>query len=365
MVSLLTRRMACVVALLATAATADAQSKRPMTIMDIMDLKNVGGVSLSPDGSKVAYAVSTWEHPSARSSADSTKPDTAKGDKHEMRSHIWMVPAGGGTPRQLTFSERGENGPQWSPDGRSLAFVSSRGSGTDAKTQIWILPMDGGEAYQLTTSKENVTGFEWSKDGSRIAFLAVDTLPKTDEAKTARRDDPQVFEDNFRLSHAWVIDVATKRATEVAHGNLTVAGAPSWSPDGTHLAFQAAPTTMIRDTRSDIYVVTIADKSMKKITAKPEAGSAPAWSPDGKTIAFTCFRRVTRLAPTASWIARSATTISFSMTSRPEKRRTRTTRRWTSRPARRAGRLMARACCSRRASARGPRCTRTTSRPTS
>ena len=287
MVSLLTRRMACVVALLATAATADAQNKRPMTIMDIMDLKNVGGVSLSPDGSKVAYAVSAWEHPSARSSADSTKPDTAKGDKHEMRSHIWMVPAAGGTPRQLTFSERGENGPQWSPDGRSIAFVSSRGSGTDAKTQIWILPMDGGEAYQLTTSKENVTGFEWSKDGSRIAFLAVDTLPKTDEAKTARRDDPQVFEDNFRLSHAWVIDVATKRATEVAHGNLTVAGAPSWSPDGTHLAFQAAPTTMIRDTRSDIYVVTIADKSMKKITAKPEAGSAPAWSPDGKTIAFT------------------------------------------------------------------------------
>jgi Tol biopolymer transport system component len=159
-------------------------------------------------------------------------------------------PAAGGTPRQLTFSERGENAPQWSPDGRSLAFLSARGTGTDAKTQIWILPMDGGEAYQLTTSKENVTGFEWSKDGSRIAFLAVDTLPKTDEAKTARRDDPQVFEENFRLSHAWVIDVATKRATEVAHGNLTVSGAPSWSPDGTRLAFQAAPTTMIRDSRS-------------------------------------------------------------------------------------------------------------------
>jgi len=287
MLSVLTRRTAFVAALLTATATAGAQSKRPMTFMDIMDLKNVGGVSLSPDGSKVAYAVNGWEHPNARAATDSAKPDTAKGDKHETRSHIWMVPAGGGTPRQLTFSERGENGPQWSPDGRSIAFVSSRGSGTDAKTQIWILPMDGGEAYQLTTSKENVTGFEWSKDGSRIAFLAVDTLPKTDEAKTARRDDPQVFEDNFRLSHAWVIDVATKRATEVAHGNLTVAGAPSWSPDGMRLAFQAAPTTMIRDTRSDIYVVTIADKSMKKITAKPEAGSAPAWSPDGKTIAFT------------------------------------------------------------------------------
>ena len=96
-----------------------------------------------------------------------------------------------------------------------------------------------------------------------------------------------MFEGNFRLSHAWVVDVATKRANEVAHGNLTVSGAPSWSPDGTRLAFQAVPTTMLRDTRSDVYVVSIGDKSLKKITTKPEAGSPPAWSPDGKTIAFT------------------------------------------------------------------------------
>ena len=271
----------------ALAGSLGAQSKRPMTFMDIMDLKNVGNVALSPDGGTVAYTVATWDHPNAKPAPNPSAPDTAKGDKHDVRSHIWLVGANGGTPRQITFSERGESSPAWSPDGKSIAFLSARGSGTDVKTQVWLLPMVGGEAAQLTTSKEAVTGFAWSRDGAKIAFLAVDTLPKADEAKVARRDDPQVFEDNFRLSHAWVVDVASKHATEVTHGGMTVNGSPSWSPDGTRLAFQAAPTTMLRDSRSDIYVASLADRSLKKITAKSEAASAPAWSPDGSTIAFT------------------------------------------------------------------------------
>ena len=180
-------------ALLATivASSAGAQAKRPMTFNDVMDLKNVGTVALSPDGSTIAYTVSGWEHPNARP-ADPTKPDTAKGDRHDVRSHIWLVSTSGGAPRQLTFSERGESSPQWSPDGKTLAFLSARGTGTDVKTQIWLLPMDGGEAAQLTSSRESVTGFSWSRDGSKIAFLAVDTLPKGDEANLDKISVPHV-----------------------------------------------------------------------------------------------------------------------------------------------------------------------------
>jgi dipeptidyl aminopeptidase/acylaminoacyl peptidase len=272
--------------LVATSAASAQAGKRPMTFSDIFDLKNVGAVALSPDASSVAYSVSGWEHPNARA-PEAGKPDTAKGDKHEVRSHIWVVPANGGPPRQLTFSERGESAPAWSPDGKSIAFLSARGTGENVRAQIWILPMDGGEAYQLTTSKEAITGFAWSKDGKQLAYLAVDSLSKGDEAKRARRDDPQVFEGNFRLSHAWVVDVATKHATEIVHGDFTVKGAPSWSPDGSKLAYQASPTTMLRETRTDAYVVAVADHRNEKISLKPDVQSTPVWSPDGRTLAYT------------------------------------------------------------------------------
>lgn len=269
-------------ALLAVATPIQAQS-RPMTIDDVMDLRSVGAVAISPDGARVVYTVSAWEHPAAR--------DTSKGDRHDMRSHLWMVSTRGGDQRQLTFGERGETAPQWSPAGTYLSFIAARGtaSGDEGpRPQLWLLPAAGGEAWQLTTARDGVSGYTWSPDGARIAYLTTDSLTRDAEARVRRRDDPKPFEGDLRLSHVWVVDVATKKATKVTSGAFTVRGAPSWSPDGTQLAILTSPTPLIRDERREAWIVTIATGERQRVAPPPSmvAQGTPAWSPDGRTLAF-------------------------------------------------------------------------------
>lgn len=258
-----------------------AQSKRAVTFDDVLNVKAVGGATISPDGSQVLYTVRQW---------------VAEKDRMEARTHIWLVPANGATPaRQLTSGEKGDTQPQWSPDGRHISFVSARGAGEDVKAQVHIMRADGGEAWKLTDSKESVTSYSWAPDSTRIAFVATDPRSAEDEANVKKRDDERVFEGDFRYSHIWVIGVADVRlkpdatpATRITSGTTyTVAGAPSWSPDGTRFVFGAGATPMLRDNRRDIYVAHVATKQIEKISPNFGSDTSPKWSPDGKSIAWT------------------------------------------------------------------------------
>jgi dipeptidyl aminopeptidase/acylaminoacyl peptidase len=280
-----------------------AAEKRPVTLEDIMSMRAVGSAEISPDGTAVLYTVRQWEPAKDQGPAAPAKNGENKGEekenkgeekkvpKMEARTHVYRVSTSGGEPRQLTFGERSETQPRWSPDGKFISFVSARGGSDNAedgpKAQIWIMPTDGGEPWQLTNAKESISAYEWSPDSKMIAFTARETLSKEDEAIRKARDDERVFEGDFRLTQLWTIDVASKKDTQLTEGRtLTIGGAPTWSPDGKKLAFMASPTPMVRDDRRDIYVIGVEGGEPEKIIGTPASETSPQWSPDGKMIAY-------------------------------------------------------------------------------
>ncbi|MDP3717720.1 MAG: DPP IV N-terminal domain-containing protein [Acidobacteriota bacterium] len=192
------RKTLVAVALLAVSLTNPfAQSKRAVTFDDVLNVKAVGGATISPDGAQVLYTVRQW---------------VAEKDRMEARTHIWIVPTSGATPaRQLTSGEKGDTQPQWSPDGRYISFVSARGAGEEVKAQVHVMRADGGEAWKLTDSKENVSSYSWSPDSTRIAYVAIDPRSAEEEANIRKRDDERVFEGDFRYAHIWVVDVDQSR----------------------------------------------------------------------------------------------------------------------------------------------------------
>ena len=166
-----------VAACLALPALLHAQVKRPMTNDDLMRIRDVDGVALSPGGDRVLYTISAWEHADARG-------DTALGDKHERRSHIWIVPFAGGVARQLTSAERGESQPQWSPDGQHIAYLYQTPTAPLDLWPHWTLArVITGRGYRAAVYPDELSGFV----GRAVAAALLTTVVLSVAWRTRKR----------------------------------------------------------------------------------------------------------------------------------------------------------------------------------
>ncbi len=253
-------------------ATADAQRRAP-TIDDVINVKTLSGARISPDGKYVAYIV--------------TEADW-KQDAYVTR--IWLANTASGKTVQLTRGEKPANNPRWSPNGEWLAFTSTR---TGDKNQIFAIPPDGGEAVQLTTAENGVNGFDWSEDGKSIAYTSGDADQNVAKDRKDQLGDFEVVRKEYNHSHIWTLDVAEALKTPVTgtqrtRGRDFNVGPLSWSPDGKRIAFSATKNPdLINGDTADIYLLTLADNSVKKLVAQAGPDEGPRWSPDGKQLVFS------------------------------------------------------------------------------
>ena len=138
----------------------------------------------------------------------------------------------------------------------------------------------------LTNMKTGISYFRWSPDGSKIAFLSQD--PETEEERTMKEQngDMIVVDQNIKMTHIHIIDIEKKKCWKLTDGKFNVSSL-SWSPNSQHIVFSAQPTPKIQDLfKNDISIISLKDKKIEKLVARPGADTAPEWSPDGKTIAF-------------------------------------------------------------------------------
>jgi dipeptidyl aminopeptidase/acylaminoacyl peptidase len=267
-----------------------AQLSRAVTAEDYFQFKFVGDPHISPDGKSVAYVLTVIDQ-----------------KKNRRESSVWLVPIDASSaPRRLSAEGFSSNAPRWSPDGKTLAIISTRSDSSTSsaaeapKAQIYLLPVAaGGEAIALTKLKNGVQSYQWSPDGTRVVVVSssgpLDAVAPADRKSDVRHyshidykfNDTGWYDDKRR--HLWVVNVESGAARQITDGQDWNDLDPQWSPDGTRIAFVSDRTGKAYDDghNTDVWTISPEGGALTKISDHPFEDESPRWSPDGKQILFT------------------------------------------------------------------------------
>ena len=288
------RRIRVLVLMLGIALSAHGQApaKHALAFDDLIKLHRISTPEVSPDGKWVAYGIST--------------PDM---EANRGVSNIWIVSTSGGDAIQLTQSGK-DSAPSWSPDGKTLAFLSGR----DGTSQVYIISMEGGEAKKLTTLSTGADLFKWSPDGKSIAFTSAVYVDCKDDACNKKRDEEKEkgnvkahVADHLLYRHwdHWSEGKRSHLFVQPVEGSATARdlteGADydvppdqrggdtdiNFSPDSKEICYTAVTDKVEAiSTNGDLFLAPVGGGESKRITTNQGFDGNPVYSPDGKYIAY-------------------------------------------------------------------------------
>ncbi|MGH2459750.1 MAG: S9 family peptidase [Chloroflexota bacterium] len=256
-------------------------TRRLLALSDLSSIQGVSDPRISPDGRRVAFVVETIEV-----------------ETNQIRERIWLVEVDGSAgPLPLTTGDDRETEPRWSPDGQILAYVSNHG-GT---RQVWRRALDGGEPRQMTNHPIGAHEPVWSPNGRQLAFVAAGPDRRGDPLVVPEKDDRKrlvrVRQHRHKLDgvgffgplrgHVWTVsldDGATRQVTDGPSEDLS----PTWSPDGTRIAFVSdrSPDRDWHFGGGALHVVELATDTFRRLTSEDGRAAHPSWSPDGAWLVY-------------------------------------------------------------------------------
>lgn len=282
----MTRRLVALCLCVTVAASASAQGR--LQSSDFLELRSVGAVQWSPDGTRIAYSVTNNDGPGG------------------PYAQLWLLTVATGRSTRVGDEASRGSQPLWAPDGTSLAYVGTVGGksgliicAADGSSPQWKAEMTGTNSSALTNTGRTLA---WSPDSKTLAYVHAMPGPETADAtgdpiyitrflyKPTASEGNTRFNDNRRL-HLFLLDLSTGRTRQLTDG-IHDEHSIDWSPTGDDIAFVSnREPDADQFFNNDLFVIRVSTGAIRRLTTTESAEYWPTWSPDGTQLAFEATKR--------------------------------------------------------------------------
>lgn len=271
--------------------------RRPITFEDMYKMGRVADAQPSPDGRFILYSITWFDL-----------------EKNSSNSEIYRVPVEGGNPKQLTVNQGYDGNARWSPDGKTIAYISTKEEGP----QVWLMDADGSNQRRITSISTGASGVVWSPDGTHLLFSSSVFADCPDDACNKARNEKleqapkAMLADKLpyrvwnswkegKYSHVFIVPVAGGTPRDLTPGEFDTppidlgssASDYVFSQDGSEIAYVKNTDTFIAaSTNNDIWLVNADGSNARCITIENKGNdNTPTYSPDGRYIAYRSMAR--------------------------------------------------------------------------